>query len=805
MFWVDRIADEIIAANPGKKEFIIRDEKTLSGQVHVGSLRGVVIHGVIAEALNKRGVKAKFIYEFNDADPMDGMPSYLDADVYAKHMGKPLRDVPAPAHREYRGMKAKNLAEYFGLEFLEVIHKLGFENVEITWAGKLYDQGFYDESIKKVLAHPEEIRRIYKEVSGSEKPSDWMPLQMVCEKCGKVGTTKVTAFDGKKAKYVCMPDLVEWAEGCGHKGAAEPWRGRGKLPWKVEWPVKWASYHVDIEGSGKDHCSAGGSHNVGEEICKQVLGTTPPFNIPYEFFLLGGAKMSSSKGNASSAKAVSDLIPPSLLRFLMIMKEPNQPIEFSPEGETIPRLFDKYDESGEHFFLPEDKKTFPDLDRLFYFSQLMVGSASLRHTASFAPCVEENIEERYFPRFSKLAFLTQIPRVDIEKSVASDKGAKLTKADKAELKERLFYVEKWLSEYAPDSYVYKVIEDEIPKSAYDLSEEQKAFLKKMAAMVKDMVRSASLLHTASSLRERGVLCVGEFIHSETHRLVKESRLSPREAFPAIYHSLLGKAFGPQVGWFLEALDRKFIIERFEEVSALAERVKEVIPPFADDLLVIHGDVLEKFSELKVAWVELKGVKIGKDSPKLTSLIDELVSKTDWENVKKSSNELAEYKRIFKEFGVDPTKKKPSPVALVDRIANGKPFPRINDMVDIYNYIVIKYQVSVGAFNADAMNAPVVLRFSEKNEKFQGIMDKEKPLDKGELCYFDSSRLCLARDLCYLDAEITKMHEGVKNVYINADATGFTDVQKFNNILEELVSLVLEICGGVSGKKVIYYL
>ena len=140
MFWVDRIVDEIIEAYPGKDEFVIRDEKTLSGQVHVGSLRGVVIHGVVAEEIAKRGKKARFIYEFNDADPMDGLPTYLDADVYEKHMGKPLKDVPPPEDRKYRGMKASNLAEYFGLEFLEVIHRLGFENVEITWASKLYKE-----------------------------------------------------------------------------------------------------------------------------------------------------------------------------------------------------------------------------------------------------------------------------------------------------------------------------------------------------------------------------------------------------------------------------------------------------------------------------------------------------------------------------------------------------------------------------------------------------------------------------------------------------------------------------------------
>ena len=47
MFWVDEIADEIIQTFPKKKEMVVRDEKTLSGRVHVGSLRGVVLHGIL--------------------------------------------------------------------------------------------------------------------------------------------------------------------------------------------------------------------------------------------------------------------------------------------------------------------------------------------------------------------------------------------------------------------------------------------------------------------------------------------------------------------------------------------------------------------------------------------------------------------------------------------------------------------------------------------------------------------------------------------------------------------------------------
>ncbi len=788
MFWVDRIVDEILKAYPDKDEFIVRDEKTLSGQVHVGSLRGVVIHGVVAEALAKRGKKVRFIFEFNDADPFDGLPAYLDRETYLPHMGKPLKDVPAPEARRYKGKTAKNLAEYYGFEFLEVIHALGFKP-EITWGSELYKKGFYDEWIKIALAHPQEIRTIYKEVSGSDKEEEWMPLQIVCEKCGKVGSTTVVEFDGKLATYRCEKNKVTWAVGCEHEGKVAPWKGRGKLPWKMEWPVKWAAYKVDIEGSGKDHCSAGGSHDVAERICAEILKVAPPFNIPYEFFLLGGAKMSSSKGNASSAKAVSDLLPPELLRFLMIMKEPNQPIEFSPEGETIPRLYDRHDEAGEHYFLPEHKKTFPDLDRLFYFSQL--------NPEKITPC--------YFPRFSKLAFLSQIPSVDIAQAITHDKGATLTPTDKSELKERLHYIENWLGAHAPDSYKYTVMENEVPASSYELSSGQKIFLTSIATALKDKTLD------------------GQAIHEKIHELVKASGLKPDEAFPAIYHALLGKSYGPKVGWFIEALDRKFIIERFEEVASLAEQVHEEVTPFVSDLLVVDGEVRKRFPELKSAWIELSDIHVGEHHPELTKLIDELVTSTDWEAIKKDSKTTPEiakryarligFKQLYKATGVDPTKRKPSPVALVDRLANGKPFPRINDLVDLYNYLVVKHQCSMGAFSTtltaengtgEKLNLPIILRFSEKGEKFQGIMDKEKPLDDGELCYFDSSRLCIARDFNYLDSELTKVSAGASSVLLNVDANEHVSHEEFEQVVNDLMKLAVHICGGTLGKKVIYY-
>jgi len=546
MFWVDEVVEEILKKYPDKKDFIVRDEKTPSGRVHIGSLRGFVIHAVIAQALNEKGKKTKFIWEFNDADPMDGLPVYLDAEKYKPFMGKPLKDVPSP-HEELGGKPAKNYAEYFAEEFTEVIDSLGFKP-EIIYSSSLYAKGHYDKWIAKVLDHKDKIRSIYKEVSGSEKPSDWYPLQVVCEKCGKVGTTKVTGWDSVagEVSYECLPNLVEWGVGCGHKGECSPFGGRGKLPWKVEWPVKWSSMNVDIEGAGKDHNAAGGSHEIGERICAEVLEMPVPFNIPYEFFLFGGAKMSSSKGKGASVKEVADTLPPEILRFLMVRKKPNQPIDFDPNGPTIPVLFDNHDECAAYYF--EKKGEFPDMERAFHFTQIDGGKAGQSGAKAKVKAIPQAAKKsHYYPRFSRVAFFEQIPYVDVFEEVQKIKGSKLTKDDKDEVELRKHYAKLWLERFAPDAYRFTVQEG-VPEMAANLSDGQKKVLEAIAAVLEEKDWEASDLH------------------GKIHEIKEKSGLSPKEVFGAIYISLLGKDSGPQAGWFLESLDKKFLIKRFKEVS-----------------------------------------------------------------------------------------------------------------------------------------------------------------------------------------------------------------------------------------------
>jgi lysyl-tRNA synthetase class 1 len=211
----------------------------------------------------------------------------------------------------------------------------------------IYPTGAMDGFIRTALDRAATVRAIYRRVANVQHSDTWHPLSIVCESCGRVGTTIVTKWDGERVFYECRPDLVTWAGGCGHTGWVSPFGGRAKLPWNLEWAAQWSLFGVTIEPCGKDLSTAGGSRDRSDAIAREIFEREPPLNVPYEFLNIGGKKMSTSKGRGAAAHEIADVVPPEQLRFLFVRPRPNQVIEFEPEGtDAIPRLFDEFDKFG---------------------------------------------------------------------------------------------------------------------------------------------------------------------------------------------------------------------------------------------------------------------------------------------------------------------------------------------------------------------------------------------------------------------------------------------------------------------------
>ncbi len=525
MFWADQIAHD------AQGEQIVNDSKTPSGRVHVGSLRGVVIHDVIYRALKYANKPVKFLYGVDDYDALDTVPRYLNPEQFQPYLGYPLCNVPSPAET------ASDYAQYFMREFLEVFKYLGIQP-QIYYLRDLYRTGQINPYIDTFLHNAPLIREAYEQVSKAKRPDNWYPFQVICENCGKIATTVVTDYNGQEVFYTCKPESTDWVKGCGHSGWISPFDGRGKLPWKVEWVAKWDLLGVTIELAGKDHSQKGGSRDVANAICRKVLQKQPPFHSPYEFILVNGTKMSSSKGVGSSAKEMADLLPPELLRFLMLRTPPKTVINFAPNYETTTRLFRDYDalvEEYQQLDLSKNGGELPKEQMPLFYAQLG------REIKTYQPF-----------DLSTLISLLQIPGLEIAAEVEK-RMPPLSETDWQVIQERIAVGKKWLEDYADEEEKLVIYWDDIPPGAHQLSAAQREYLKRLKENLDHMESWDS-----------------EELQSLIFATTQELDLKPNVAFPAVYQSFLGKERGPKAGGLLSYLEKDFVMERLMAVVSLGE-------------------------------------------------------------------------------------------------------------------------------------------------------------------------------------------------------------------------------------------
>ena len=520
-------ADELAASASGRQ--VVNDSKTPSGTVHVGSLRGPVVVDTIVRALRNAGREVELRYGVDDLDPMDAQ-ALLTPDAIERSMGVPLAHVPDPAgdcHASY--------ARHFAGVFVDTFDGLGIRPDTYYWMSEVYGSGAMDPYIRRALDGAATIREIYRRVANVNHSDDWHPLFVICESCGRIGTTIVTRWDGERVHYECRPDLVTWATGCGHAGETSPFGGRAKLPYNVDWAAKWDLFGVTIEPAGKDLSTKGGSRDRSDAIARELFGTEPPRNVPYEFLNIGGKKMSTSKGLGASATQIVDVIPPEQLRLLFLRPKPNTAIEFDPDGtDAIPRLFDESDRLAAATAGREVRGELPpDHARLFEFS-LVEPDADVAAEAA-----------TYRPAFSHLALLEQIPGVDVVERVTAEKGAPLTDREAAIVEERRAAARAWLASYAPDS-VRLAVRDALPEEAAALSDEQRRYLADLAAAPPPSSGEAWQALIFGTAKERG--------------------LPAGEAFKAVYLAFLGRPNGPRAGWLVASLDPEFVASRLTEAS-----------------------------------------------------------------------------------------------------------------------------------------------------------------------------------------------------------------------------------------------
>ncbi len=766
MIWVDREVKKIISLH-NKKSELVDDMKTPSGRIHVGSLRGVIIHDLIYKVLLENGVNAKFSYVFNDLDQMDAVPSYLNYEKWEKYAGMPLCNIPAP-EKNY-----KSFAEYYAKEFTEVFESINC-HPQIIWSSKLYRSGKMNPVIEEVLNQAKKVREIYARVAKAEKPEDWYPFQVICQKCGKIGTTQVYKWDGKLVHYRCEPKMAAWAMGCGHQGVISPFDGNGKFHWKVDWPAHWKVIGVTIEGAGKDHMSSGGSYDMAQAICEEILNYPPTYPPAYEWFTIGGKKMSSSKGIGTSAKEVSRILPPDVFRFLIVRTPIGTHLDFNPYGVTILNLFDDYDRCLNAYFSKIEKKL-PEGKP----GEVLEEFARIVELSAVKPLPEKRL---YLPRFRTVTNLVKT-KTDLLSFFEKQKGSKLTQDEKEILEERIVYAQVYLKNYSQEAGPTSQASEK--KSSNKLNSAQKLFLKSLA----------DKLDIKNSDRET--------LQKTVYASLASSKIPPKEAFKAFYQSLTADDFGPKAADLILELGVNVTKEKLlnsvkQKGGPVSQTKKTNFPDLNDEkIFSIAKTLAEKFPSINIGIAIIKNVTINKISLDLQKEIAAFIKTQSGltNEMLGSFREIQSYRRMYREMKVDWHSRRPSPEALLRRIALKKGLYEINSCVDAYNLVVMKNRISSGAFDLDKIKLPTILRFPKREEKILLLGDNEPTEYKPEeVAYFDQIG-GYNIDFNYRDAQRTAVTEKTKNLLINIDGVYEINRTMVEETLKQTLEKITKYCGG----------
>jgi lysyl-tRNA synthetase class 1 len=436
--------------------------------------------------------------------------------IYVADTYDPLRTLYPflpTACRKYVGMPLSEIPDPFGccrsyadhyLEpFSESLHELDI-TLDVYRADEMYKNGLYTEATKIALERQNVIAKIIKSISKRKLAADWSPFNPLCEQCRRISAAQIIEHIPAccSVRYRCL---------CGSEGTADYSKGQGKLAWRVDWPARWKILGVTIEPFGKDHAVAGGSYDTGKRISEEVYKYPAPLPVPYgHVHLKGRGKMSSSKGVTISIGDMLESAPADVLRYMIIKTKPEKLIDFDPSLGLL-TLVDEFDH---------------DEGRAFELSRISEQECNIpfKHLVT-AVQIAHGCEE-----------LVQ---------VLSRSGHEVT--DTSTLKKRARNVRNWLDRFAPEFVKFQV-QQTLPVQVKALTCGQKKVLAKLAI---------SLSMKSSD---------AEWIHNQIYSISEKEGVDIKDAFKAIYLSLLAKTSGPRAGWFLASLNPEFVIARFKEAA-----------------------------------------------------------------------------------------------------------------------------------------------------------------------------------------------------------------------------------------------
>jgi len=541
--WIRDLVDEVLERDVD--QYVIVTGKSMSGSVHAGFMKEIIIADVIKRELQALGKQTRTVFIADDFDPIRAFPPSLTLSP-DEYMGVPYSDAPDP-----HGC-CESLSTHWTNELVETFPEFGVDP-EVVSQAKLYETKEMLDAVRICLNNTQTIRDILVEYVARdfdaaqkadyiESMKTWYPATVVCPKCGRLQSGgKGSIVPNRVTSYNSESDEVSYeCQHCGHSETAKLDKIRLKLSWRVDWPAKWYIMNTTVEPAGKDHAVKGGSYDTGLEMSRRVFGWSGPVKVPFEWVRLAGKDMGTSKGVVFTPREWLKIAPPELYRYMVLRTAPDK--ANNVQTDLIPDLVDIY----ETF-----ERTYYGLDDVDNEKQ------------DFAKVLYPNTETRpvsdeYIPKLSfKFALVTsQLQGILGEETILTrcydvlKKQHNLTDISseaKALIPVRLERALAWVKEFGSPQDIVDVPENVPAEIISTITDDDKRFLSRLVDVLEKEVLDEDGIQTA--------------IFNTT----REVEIKPKRAFQVLYRILISRKSGPRLGPFLVMLGNDWVLERIRSV------------------------------------------------------------------------------------------------------------------------------------------------------------------------------------------------------------------------------------------------
>lgn len=215
------------------------------------------------------------------------------------------------------------------------------------------------------------------------------------------------------------------------------------------------------------------------------------------------------------------------------------------------------------------------------------------------------------------------------------------------------------------------------------------------------------------------------------------------------------------------------------------------------IISIHPDIFELWPEARLGLVYVTQVnncaslkEWHTEQQRIEQVVHQRFPST--EEVGKHPN-IQAWRKAYRQFGCDPHDYRCSAEALARQVVKGNTIWGINPLVDVYNFISLKYTVPVGGEDADQVQGEVQLKRASGQEAFirLGGTENESP-ELGEVVYADDVGV-LCRRWNWREADRTKLTVDTTSAILVIETIPPTTEAELQAATQELAHLVERWC------------